>query len=459
MTSGTVKGRLSFDEKFAADKSPAEVVAGLTDHERTHLFKGFTQDQWVRLKHDWKFWARPKQLRPPGDWSVWLLLAGRGFGKTRVGSEFVREEVESCTGERPKRGLLIAETAADARDVLVEGESGILATSPPWNQAKYEPSKRRVTWPCGCTATTFSGDEPDQLRGPQGDFAWVDELAKYKYPDDTWDNLEFALRLGENPRVVVSTTPRPLDIIKELATDSDTFVTTGSSYENYANLSPKFIKRVIKKYEGTRLGRQELLAEILTDVPGALWTQVLLNQTRVRSAPQLARIAVAVDPAVTHRKESNETGITGGGVGQGDGHLYLLHDESGQYSAEQWGRRAVELYDQLQADVMVGETNNGGELVKANVMSISRNVHFKEVNATRGKHVRSEPVASYYEQGRAHHVGTFAELEDQMLSMTAARYEGSGSPDRLDSWIWLVTELTEVNWDTASEEDWDDYKK
>ncbi|HEY0838862.1 MAG TPA: terminase family protein, partial [Vulgatibacter sp.] len=273
----------------------AEVLAGLSDEHAAALL------------YDWRgLWARDPQVTPQGEWRTWLLLAGRGFGKTRVGAEWVREQVESG---KARRIALVARSAADIRDVMVEGESGILAVSPPWNKPKYEPSKRRLTWPNGAIATTYSADEPNLLRGPQHDAAWADERAAWRY-DDAWDQLMFGLRLGSDPRCVVTTTPRPTKAIKELIADSGTFVTRGSTYDNRANLAKAFLEKIVKKYEGTRLGRQELNAEILEDTEGALWTMALIEASRVAEAPAgLVRIVVGVDPAVTSGESSNETGI------------------------------------------------------------------------------------------------------------------------------------------------------
>lgn len=258
------------------------------------------------LKHEWRFWARPKQLPPEDDqWQFWMVLAGRGFGKTRLGAQWIIEQAEK---HGARRIALVAETAADARDVMVEGDSGILACSPPWFMPRYEPSKRRLTWPNGARATTYSADVPGQLRGPQHDCAWADELAKWRY-DDAWDQLSFGLRLGKNPRAVITTTPRPTKLVKTLVKDPLCRVTRGSTTENRSNLAPQFLNAILKKYNGTRLGRQELEAEILDDAPGALWNRENLDRDRVSSAPELTRIVVAIDPSVSSDSEEAETGI------------------------------------------------------------------------------------------------------------------------------------------------------
>jgi phage terminase large subunit-like protein len=312
----------------------------------------------------------------------------------------------------------------------------------------YEPSKRRLTWPNGVIATIFSGDEPDQLRGPAHGSAWVDELAKFKYPQDTWDNLVMGLRLGPQPQAVITSTPRPIPIIRQLLADTKNVDTVGSSYENAANLSETFIANVIRMYEGTRLGRQELYGEVLGDVPGALWTRDTLETTRVRSVPGLRRIVIGVDPAVTANEEtSSETGIVIGGVDEND-HGYLLEDLSGIYTPAEWARLVIHAYDRHLADAVVAEVNNGGDLVERNLYATaeimflrgerrSKEIRVKQVRAAKGKYVRAEPVSSLYEQGRVHHVGMFAELEDQLCVWLP----GEDSPDRLDATVWAMTDL------------------
>ena len=396
------------------------------------ILADLTEKEAEALLYDWRFWARPNQVPPPGDWRTWLVLAGRGFGKTRTGAEWVREQVEQgqCS-----RMALVAPTAADARDVMVEGESGILAISPPWFRPLYEPSKRRLTWPNGAIATTYSADEPDRLRGPQHDGAWADELAAWKY-SETWDMLMFGLRLGADPRAVVTTTPKPVRLIRELLAAATTVVTRGSTYENADNLAPAFFEKIISKYEGTRLGRQELHAEVLDDVPGALWARKMLDDLRRLAAPDLVRVVVAVDPAVTSEEGSDETGIVVAGKGA-DGHGYVLEDLSGRFSPDAWARRAVDAYQERQADRVIAEVNNGGDLVETIVRTVDARVSYKGVHASRGKQTRAEPVAALYEQGRIHHVGSLEDLEDQMCTWLP----GMKSPDRMDALVWALTEL------------------
>lgn len=414
--------------------------------ERTRIQTALTcltPAEKAALYYRWRFFARPLvqrddgtyggQMPPPGDWRWWLLLAGRGYGKTRTAAEFVRAEVEAG---RATRIALVGETAADVRDVMVEGESGLLAISPPSLRPEYQPSKRRVVWPNGAIATTYSGDAPDQLRGPQHDLAWGDEPAKWKYPADAFDNLEMGLRLGARPRGVLSTTPRPIPLIKGLLRDSGTVVTRGSSYDNSVNLAASFFARLTAKYGNTRLGRQELFAEILEDTPGALWKRDALEALRVIKHPDLSRIVVAIDPAITSAEGSDETGIIGAGLGS-DAHGYVLEDASLRGTPHAWATAAVTLYHKLHADRIVAEANQGGEMVSHTIRTVDPQVPVTLVHASRGKYTRAEPVAALYEQAKCHHVGTFPALEDQMATWT----QGDSSPDRLDALVWAFTEL------------------
>jgi phage terminase large subunit-like protein len=392
------------------------------------------------LQNSWPAIARPNQLPPPGAWQIWLLLAGRGFGKTRTLAEWVCGQVAS---RQANRVALVAATAADARDVLVEGESGILAVAPSWFRPIYEPSKRRLTWPNGAIATTFSAEEPERLRGPQHDAAVCDELGSWAQPA-TWDMLQFGLRLGRKPRCLVATTPRPTKLIRELLAreGGDVVVTRGKTYENRANLAPGFFDQIIRKYEGTRLGRQELDAELLDDTPGALWVHAIIDAARLSTAPLLQRIVVAIDPAVTSGEDADETGIIVAGR-DANGHGYVLRDLSGTYSPTEWARIAVAAYKSHQADRIVVERNNGGAMVEATIRMVDPNVAISTVWASRGKVTRAEPVSALYEQGRMHHIGSCPELEDQMTGFTSDfdREAAGYSPDRLDALVWATTEL------------------
>ena len=363
-----------------------------------------------------------------------MLCAGRGFGKSRCGAEWVRHRVEKCGA---REIALVGRTAADVRDVMVTGPSGLLAISPPEFRPEYHPSNRLVVWPNGAKGHTYSADEPNVLRGPQHDTAWCDELAAWM-PNDSWSNLEMGMRLGTDPRTVVTTTPRPVPLVKMLLARPTTAITVGATFENSSNLAASFIENIKKQYEGTRLGRQELYAEVLIDNPCALWHQENIDTHRKPDKPELTRIVIAIDPAVSSNVDSDETGIIVAG-GDGTGHAYILHDASGIYTPSQWAEKVVALYDQFEADCIIAETNNGGELVKQNIYTVRPMLPFKEVKATRGKVLRAEPVAALYEQGRVHHVGILAKLEDQMCGWDPTL--PGKSPDRLDAMVWAVNDL------------------
>ncbi len=396
----------------------------------------------IILRYTWEAWARDKQLEAiecPWGWTVWLILAGRGFGKTKSGAEKV---IQWAWEDPNARIALVGRTAADVRDVMVEGESGIIASSPPWFKPVYQPSKRRLLWPNGATATTYSAEEPDLLRGPQHTKAWADERAAWKY-DDTWDQLMFGLRLGERPQVIVTTTPRPTKAIKALIRQKTTHVTYGTTYENLDNLAPTFQEQVIGRYKGTRLGRQELEGLLMEDNDRALWhRERMIEDLRVIEVPDLKRIVVGVDPSVGDGSaepddtELAECGIIVGGLGI-DGHGYLLDDKSLLASPMAWAREAVTAYHKNKADRIVAEANNGGALVETVIRVVDRNVSYKHVHASRGKLTRAEPVSSLAEQGRIHHVGCFPEVEDQMTNWEP----GMKSPDRMDAYVWTFTEL------------------
>ena len=393
----------------------------------------------VLLGLPWDLLRRPEQRPPPGDWLTWLILAGRGYGKTRTGAEWVREN-----HGRYRRWIIAGATASDVRDIMVEGESGILAVSGRGpDRPKYEPSKSRLSWPNGSQALLLTADEPDRFRGKQSEAAWADEVASWRYPE-AWDQLQFGLRLGPRPRQLVTTTPRPTALIKRLVADPSTVVTKGSTYDNRANLAPDFFRQIVSRYEGTRLGRQELHAEILSDIEGALWQRDLirygrapLHGVRGELVDDYLRIVVAIDPAVSYGAESDETGIIVGGKGA-DGLGYVLDDQSGRLSPTEWARRAMTAYDDHQADAIVAEVNNGGDLVEANLRAHGFTGAYIAVHASRGKRIRAEPVAGRYEQGKIIHLRQFVELEDQMCNFTL---DSNTSPDRVDALVWAMTEL------------------
>jgi len=405
----------------------------LPKRKRDEAINKLTQEEAEDALYDWEVRARPKQLPPKGNWFGWLLRSGRGFGKTRAGAEWIIDRVRKGF----KRIALIGQTKADVRDTMIEiGDSSILKISRPTFMPKYEPSKRRLTWPNGAIAISYSGDEPDQLMGPQHDTVWIDELAKFQYPQKTWDNMEFGLRIGLNPQVMITATPRPIPIIKDLIADPDIRDVRGNSYENIDNLSERYINRIIKKYEGTRLGRQEIYGHILADNPDALWTRKVIEDNRRNKAPELIRIAVAIDPQATDNIMSSETGIIVGGISE-DKQGWILADVTIKGSPDTWGNEAVTAYHKFAADLIIGEINNGGDMVEHVIRSIDSKVSYKSVRASRGKYVRAEPVSALYEQGRIHHIGTFIALEDQLAEWVP----GDKSPDRLDALVWLITEL------------------
>jgi len=375
-------------------------------------------------------------LPPDWNWYTWLLLSGRGGGKTRAGAELVIKWARE--GYSPI--ALIGQTKADVRDTMVElGDSSILKISPPDFYPEYESSKRRLTWPNGVSAIIYSGDEPDQLRGPQHMKGWADELAKFKKAQETWDNFMLGLRIGDKPQVVVTTTPRPIKVLKVLIADKGTAVTRGHTLENIDNLAPSFVKYILDKYEGTRLGRQELAAEMLADNPDALWQRDKIDELRVTNTPDLFRIVVAIDPAVSTNVDSSDTGIIVAGISKvgNNIHGYILADLTLKGTPDQWATAAVTGFYQSKADTIVGEVNNGGDMVEYTVKTVDSKVPFKQVHASRGKYIRAEPVSAPYEQGRIHHVGFFPELEDQLCEWVP----GDKSPDRLDGLVWAITEL------------------
>ena len=407
------------------------------------------QGEILALPYLFDFWALEHQLPPEGDWRAWVILGGRGAGKTRAGSEWVRAQVE---GPRPldagrcRRLALVGETIDQVREVMIFGESGILACSPPDRRPVWQATRKRLLWPNGATAQAFSAHDPESLRGPQFDGAWVDELAKWKKARETWDMLQFGLRLGDHPQVCITTTPRNVGVLKELL-EQDTTVTTSAPTEaNAAFLAESFLDEVKARYAGTRLGRQELDGVLIDEADGALWTTTGLEAGRVDTVPELDRIVVAVDPPVTGRTSSDECGIVvAGAVTQGpvqDWCAYVLADCSvGAASPSAWASAAIRAMEQFGAERLVAEVNQGGDLVAEVIRQVDPLVPVKTVHASRGKAARAEPVAALYEQGRVRHVRGLADLEDQMCAMTAQGYEGKGSPDRVDALVWALTEL------------------
>lgn len=431
--------------------SRLERLARLSKDERDQYLSQFSDEELSRLVDSYEFKARPKQLFPSGDWRIWCLLSGRGFGKSFVGSNWVINQ--ALTQKYPI--AIIGSNAADVRDYQIEtGESSIIKQAPKWFSPQYQPSKRRLVFPNGVIAVAYTAEDPDGLRGFNGNSAWCDELAKWQYPNETWDNLQFSLRLGNNPKICVTTTPRPIKLIKELWKDPTVIKTIGSTVENKSNLADSFIHYVYDKYSGTRLGRQELEGEILFDVPGALFSYSNLDQYRVSKAPDLKQIVVAIDPAVTANEESNETGIITFGLDAND-RGYVLEDSSSIYHPHEWSTKAIQLYEKWNASYIVAEVNQGGDLVTNTIQQTAKSmgkshIPIKAVRATKGKYLRGEPVGALYEQGRVSHVGNFPTLEDQMCTYLPG---DDISPDRLDALVWAAYFLMVKQTETYISED------
>lgn len=417
-------------------QSVAERLADLPADQRAEVLGKLTEAEAEALLHDWRgFLARPEQIAPEGDWDIWLVLAGRGFGKTETGARWVKEQVEAGV----KSIALIAETQKDLEEVMV---ARILAVHPEGQKPSVRYKPVRITWPNGAVALGYNGTEPNQLRGPEFEAAWLDELAKYRHARETWDMLQFGMRVGNHPRQIVTTTPRATELIKAIVAGQEgkIAITHGKTTDNASNLAPSFLTKIRARYEGTRLGRQELNAEILGDLPGALWTMASLDAYRLREEPKMARIVVAVDPAVTDNEESDEHGIIVVGLSD-DQRGIVLEDASMTGSPGEWARRVASLYRTWGADAVVVEVNQGGDMVRHTLQTAAPNLSIREVRASRGKHIRAEPIAALYEQGRIAHVGAYPELETQMTQMTSGGYRGDGSPDRLDALVWGLSDL------------------
>ena len=408
------------------------------------LLANLHDKELIQIAFDWQIWAREDQLPPLADWTTWLILGGRGAGKTRTGAEWVRGMALGLPGfsKRPMtRIALVGETLEDVRSVMIEGESGLLAIHPKHERPHFESSKRLLTWPNGSIAQMFSGNRPDGLRGPQFEAAWCDELCKWRYPQETWDMLQFGLRLGEKPRQIVTTTPRPIALLKQLVASNGTIVDRSKTSINEAFLAAGFVTRIVEQYGNTRLGRQELDAEILDDRVDALWHRTQLDKQRLKNLPELTRIVVAVDPPVTSHAKSDACGIIVAGICE-NGRGYVLSDETlTKASPLKWARVVVNAFHRFEADRIVAEVNQGGEMVETVVRQIDRSVAITSVRATRGKYIRAEPVAALYEQGRVFHVGALPLLEDELCDFGPGGLTGGKSPDRLDALVWALTDL------------------
>ena len=400
-------------------------------------------EELVAMWHDWPFWARSDQLAPEGDWRVWMILGGRGSGKTRAGAEWVREEAAGgvSNGKDPARIALVGKTIGEVRNVMIEGVSGLLALSPPDIRPLFEPSKRRLTWANGAVAEMFSADECEALRGPQFTHAWADELAKWRGGEKAWDMLQFGLRLGEAPRCVVTTTPRAHPYLKKIMADAATVTARLKTADNSPHLAPAFLAEMVRRYSGSDLGRQELYGEIVEETASALWRRHWIEETRIAAAPELVRIVVALDPPITSTRASDACGIVVAGLGP-DKRAYVLADRSLQgREPDQWAKAAIAAYEDFEADCLVAEVNQGGDLVESVLRQFNAAVPVKKVNATRGKYLRAEPVAALYAEGRVAHVGRFGMLEDQMAAFGPDGKVDGRSPDRVDALVWALTEL------------------
>lgn len=430
-------------------RSGAALIASESEAVRAAFLNDIGEGGLCALPFLFEFWAMPHQLPPEGDWRAWVILGGRGAGKTRAGAEWVRSRVEGglpLAAGACRRVALVGETVDQVREVMIFGDSGIMACSPPDRRPTYQASRKRLEWPNGAVATVHSAHDPEGLRGPQFDAAWVDELAKWKKAEATWDQLQFALRLGDHPQVCVTTTPRNVGVLKRVLELPSTVSTHASTEANRANLAESFLEEVRARYAGTRLGRQELDGVLLADAEGAMWTTDKLEGVRCAGPDRLDRIVVAVDPATTSGAGADECGIVVvGAETQGppqDWKAYVLADRTvtGASPAE-WARAAINAREEFGADRIVAETNQGGQMVAEVIRQVDPLVPYKGVHASRGKVARAEPVAALYEQDRVRHVGALDALEDQMVKMTPRGFEGQGSPDRVDALVWAIHEL------------------
>lgn len=421
------------------------LLLSLSDGSRSSILRSFSRAEQEELRYHWHLWARSDQLPPPGDWRIWLICAGRGFGKTRAGSEWVRMVARS---DKSARIALVGASLAEARAVMVEGESGILACCPPRFRPHYEPSLRRLTFPNGATAMLLSASEPDSLRGPQHSHAWCDEVAKWEpaggRAERAWDNLMLGMRLGRMPRTLATSTPRAVPLMQKLMARNgggETVIFTGRSDDNTANLPASFLRDIRRQYGGTALGRQELDGEMLVDIEGALWTRALLEQCRENVPPEPVRVVVGVDPPASAKGDA--CGIIVASLGE-DGIARVLADCSVlKPSPERWARAVASTAEIWKADRVVAEANQGGAMVESVLRAAAVNLPIRLVHASRGKVARAEPIAALYEAGRALHVGAFPALEDEMTALDiGGKYHGPGrSPDRADALVWAMTDL------------------
>ena len=418
--------------------------------QRLHILSHLSEAELETLGTSWEIFAhphqRPPELAPNGEpWLIWLMIGGRGAGKTRAGAEWIRAQalgLPPFASEAVARIALVGETEHDVREVMIEGVSGLLAVHPRAQRPVWSPSRKRLEWSNGAVAYAFSAEDPESLRGPQFGCAWSDEMAKWRYAEATFDMLQFGLRLGTQPMQLITTTPRPTALLKRLMIDPSSAVTRAPTQANALNLAPTFLKSVMARYQNTRLGRQELDGEIIEDRPDALWSRALIESCRVDGAPPLARIVVAVDPPASSSKRADACGIVAAGISE-SGLVFVLADDTvSAATPSAWALRAIALWRRLEADALVAEVNQGGEMVRAVIHQVDDAVPVTPVRAMRGKWLRAEPVATLYEQGRVKHVGAFPALEDEMCDFASGGLSSGRSPDRLDALVWAITALT-----------------
>lgn len=458
------------------EQSLADAFRTMPEAKRRAFVADLPEAVRAELHYDWRLWGRPKQMPPPGDWDVWMILAGRGFGKTRCGMEFFRSLIEGPTPLKaapgaPEELVIIGNTPQDILHFIIEGKGGFFRNCPPDQRPVHNKTDKDLTWPNGCRAVLFSAQEPEGVRGASAEVAWCDEMAKWRYIDEVWENLEYAMRevgkAGRQPRTLITTTPKPKKLIRRLASLRTTVLVQGSTYENQANLADAFVRKLRAQHEGTRKGRQEIHAEILDDNPRALWRRDNFDEHRIwldehgrpekKTLPDMQRVLVGVDPGAGGDGESAaETGIVAAGLGV-DGRGYVLMDDSCRLSAAQWARRTVAVYDLKRADGIIAEKNNGGDMVEALIRTVRSSINVETVWASRGKVTRAEPIAALYEQGRISHVGELEELEEQLMAFTPTGIEGMTTADRGDALVWVLWALfDELISDEPHDQDEDD---
>ena len=422
----------------------------LSPTQRLHILTQLNEAELETLATTWDIFAHPHQCPPAAaangaPWLTWLLVGGRGAGKTRAGAEWIRAQalgLAPFAREPVTRIALVGETEHDVREVMIEGISGLLAVHPRSDRPAWSPSRKRLEWSNGAVAHAFSAEDPESLRGPQFGCAWSDELAKWRYAEATFDMLQFGLRLGAQPRQLITSTPRPTALLKRLMIDPMSAVTRAPTQANALNLAPTFLKSVMARYQGTRLGRQEIDGDIIEDRPDALWSRGLIESCRVDAAPSLARIVIAVDPPASSGKRADSCGIVAAGISESGMAFVLADDTVSAATPSAWAAKAIALWRRLEADALVAEVNQGGEMVHAVIKSVDSSVPVTPVRAMRGKWLRAEPVATLYEQGRVKHAGVFPALEDEMCDFASSGLSSNRSPDRVDALVWAIATLT-----------------